>query len=128
MDLNSNSTGNYEIFGEILNPEGIADIKELKFKGVIILLKSCLLLCEAEWKIHGDSLFGGGGGEWGLNFILENSNYPIVKLCQRSKAYANTIYSEVKNECKMNPVGRVIRPEGETSIDCNGDTKGLLRY
>lgn len=48
MDLNSNSTGNYEIFGEILNPEGIADIKELKFKGVIILLKSCLLLCEAE--------------------------------------------------------------------------------
>ena len=30
MDLNSNSTGNYEIFGEILNPEGIADIKELK--------------------------------------------------------------------------------------------------
>lgn len=73
MDLNSNSTENYEIFGEILNPEGIADIKELKFKGVIILLKSCLLLCEAEWKIHGDSLFGGGGGngDWTLFWKIQ---------------------------------------------------------
>lgn len=44
MDLNSNSTENYEIFGEILNPEGISDIKELNFKGVVILFKSCLRL------------------------------------------------------------------------------------
>lgn len=76
MDLNSNSTGNYEIFGEILNPEGIADIKELKFKGVIILLKSCLLLCEAEWKIHGDSLFGGGGGGMGIELYFGKFKLP----------------------------------------------------
>ena len=42
MDLNSNSIENYEICGEILNPEGISDIKELNFKGVVILFKSCL--------------------------------------------------------------------------------------
>ena len=52
----------------------------------------------------------------------------IEQRCSVSINHTLDFENKVKNECKMNPVGRVIRPEGETSIDCNGDTKGLLRY
>lgn len=92
--------------GRFWTLRGIADIKELKFKGVIILLKSCfLLLCEAlSRKIHGDSLFGGGGG-MGIELYFWKIQITQLSNCAKGPRLTQIPFIQVKNECKMNPVG-----------------------